>query len=80
MRALVTTAAAFLLLAGPVSDVDARPLKRHAKRYVPYALPYVARGPGYPQTDGWYVHDANKLPIGSANWWDQMVREGRARR
>ena len=25
----------------------------------------------------YYVHDADKLPIGTARWWDQMQRENR---
>jgi hypothetical protein len=29
------------------------------------------RGNGYVQ------HDAEKLPFGSSNWWEQMRREGR---
>jgi hypothetical protein len=26
----------------------------------------------------YYVHDADKLPYGTARWWDQMLRENRA--
>jgi hypothetical protein len=35
---------------------------------------------GYRNGNGdgdYYVHDADKLPIGTARWWDQMQREGR---
>jgi hypothetical protein len=26
----------------------------------------------------YYEHDANRLPYGTARWWDQMLRENRA--
>jgi hypothetical protein len=32
-----------------------------------------------PQTSSYREHDANRLPFGSGQWWDQMNREGRAR-
>jgi hypothetical protein len=78
MRALVTAAITFSLLAGPGTGLGAEPRKRHVRAHAPYASPIAPR-PGY-RTDGWYEHDANRLPIGSEIWWDQMVREGRARR
>ena len=28
--------------------------------------------------DGWYPRDADKLPIGSRQWWEEMEAEGRA--
>jgi len=28
-------------------------------------------------TDGYVERDANKMPFGSAMWWEQMQREGR---
>ena len=28
--------------------------------------------------NGYYVHDADKLPYGTSRWWDQMLREDRA--
>ena len=27
---------------------------------------------------GYYERDANKLPIGTTRWWDEMLRENRA--
>ena len=79
MRALVTVAMALSLLANLAPDAFAEPRKRHPRTHAPYAPPHVSPRPGY-RTDGWYEHDANKLPIGSEIWWNQMVREGRARR
>lgn len=32
----------------------------------------------YRDDDGYYEHDADKLPYGSQRWWDQMLRENRA--
>lgn len=29
-------------------------------------------------TPEYYEHDANRLPYGSARWWEQMMRENRA--
>jgi hypothetical protein len=79
MRALVTVAIVWSLLASLAPDVFAEPQKSHPRTHAPYASPHVGPMPGY-RTDGWYEHDANKLPIGSEIWWDQMGREGRARR
>jgi hypothetical protein len=79
MRALVTVAIALSLLSNIAPDVFAEPRKRHPRTHAPYPPPHVSPRPGY-RTNGWYEHDANKLPIGSEIWWDQMVREGRARR
>jgi hypothetical protein len=31
-----------------------------------------------PKPDSYVERDANKLPFGSAQWWDQMLRENRA--
>jgi hypothetical protein len=78
--------AVLALLQLPVSDAGAH--DRHANRYLRHASPhassphpssYVARGRGYRQPDGWYVHDADKLRIGSPLWWQQMLREDRVR-
>jgi hypothetical protein len=78
MRGLVAMAIGLSLLASMAPDVCAEPQKRHARVPAPSPTRYVMR-PGY-HTNGWYEHDANKLPMGSETWWDQMVREDRARR
>jgi hypothetical protein len=79
MRALVAMAMGLSLLASVVPDVCAEPQKRHARAHASSSTPYVSPRPGY-RTNNWYEHDANKLPIGTETWWDQMVREDRARR
>jgi hypothetical protein len=79
MRALVAIAIGLSLLASLAPDVWAEPQKRQARAHAPSPTPYVSPRPGY-RTNSWYEHDANKLPMGSETWWDQMVREDRARR
>jgi len=54
-------------------ELSANPYGHHAKRYGHH----FAHKPRFRQTEGWYEHDANKLPFGSAIWRDQMLRENR---
>jgi hypothetical protein len=77
MGILVTLTVPLLLIAIPVTEVSAEAYKRLPKRHVRHASPQITHKPRYPRTDGWYVHDANKLSIGSARWWEQMRREAR---
>jgi hypothetical protein len=82
MRIFVVVVAALSLLAGSALEVSAKEHSRAhrrplAERHFPHALPYVAPELRYPDASGWYPHDANKLPFGSAIWWDQMRRERR---
>ena len=79
MRALVAMAVGLSLLASVAPDVCAEPQKRHARVRAPSSTPYVTPKPGY-RGNSWYEHEANKLPIGTETWWDQMVREDRVRR
>jgi hypothetical protein len=80
MRALVVMAVGLSLLASVAPDVCAEPQKkRHARVHAPSSTSYVTPKPGY-RTNSWYEHEANKLPMGTETWWDQMVREDRARR
>ena len=66
---------ALLFVATPLSQAGAKLYKRHAQRH---SSPYIVDKPGYRQTEGWYPHDTNKLPFGSAIWWQQKEREGGA--
>jgi hypothetical protein len=83
MRTLVIVAVGLFLIAPPVSEVSAAAYSkthhRHAKRYVRHARPTSDRQPEYPDAFGWFPHDADKLPIGSPIWWDQMLKENRVR-
>jgi hypothetical protein len=55
---------------------------RHVKRYPQqfyYKPPYYPRGNGYGYGNGWHPYNADRLPIGSGEWWRQMQRENRTR-
>jgi hypothetical protein len=73
MRTL-TVVVAVCLIASPVY---ANAHKRHAKMHYRQERSDVSQKPTYPERGGWYERDANKLPFGSAIWWEQMQREGR---
>jgi hypothetical protein len=81
MKALTSTAVAIALLMGvatPASAQGASPgFSREKKRHQVYrgtTQPRVYR----PQTESpYYEHLADKLPIGSSRWFEQMEREGR---
>jgi hypothetical protein len=81
MKILVGVVAVVLLVAGSAYVVNAKerhkPHQSYAKTYYGYAHPRVNHEPSYPNAYGWYPHDADRLPIGSAIWWEQMRREGR---
>ena len=79
MRTLVTALVGLALVAAPkVCAADhSKDHQRHANRYHQHARPSTDRTPKYPDSSGWYPHDADKLPFGSVIWWDQMRRERR---
>ena len=70
--------AALAVAAGPACDARAQPeaKKRHKSVQAPAQHPAAARTS--PRPDGYAEREANKLPFGSAQWWDQMMRENRA--
>jgi hypothetical protein len=75
---IVLVVAALSLLAGIAGEAAAatyaKKHKRHAK-HPAAAQEYSAARSTRP--DAYVERDANKLPFGSAIWWDQMQREGR---
>ena len=76
--ALITLASGFsILILQVVSEAGATTHHGHAKKYVRHSSSYLTRLPRYQQTEGWYEHIADHLPIGSKIWWEQMEREGR---
>ena len=75
MQKPIAAIAILSLMAFPSSGAGAKSQHR-AKRHGHHSH-YAARVPGYRQTEGWYEHIADHLPIGSQMWWEQMVREGR---
>jgi hypothetical protein len=77
MRSLPTFLLAALLLI-TASEVAAKPHHlRYTQRYLGHPAWYKAPYSRSDRTEGWYDHESNKLPFGSALWWQQMEREGR---
>ena len=64
------------LITVPESEAGSKPLGR-AQRYLHHSSPYAHREPKHLDSDGWYPHDASKLPVGTRKWFDQMLRENR---
>jgi hypothetical protein len=78
MRVVLVVVAALSLLAGLEGEADA---KTHAKKHKhdtkkPASVQAHSSARSY-SPDVYIERDASKLPFGSANWWDQMLREGR---
>ncbi len=78
MRIVLALAAALVLLAGIAGEAGAA---TYAKKHKRYAKKSVA-GQEYStarstRPDPFVERNADKLPFGSAIWWDQMQREGR---
>ena len=78
MKNVRLLAAALLLLSSVAGEVsaasDAKKHKRYAKKSAA-AQEYTTARSTLP--DAYVERDANRLPFGSAIWWDQMRREGR---
>ena len=74
---MVAALAALAAIAGPASGVNAEPTakKRHKSAHAQIRQHTAA---STPKPDAYVERDANKLPFGSALWWDQMLRENRA--
>jgi len=71
MRALIV-ALAVVLFVTTAGDVDAKTKRSHQQAKPTRQAASLGRSSDY------IVHNADKLPIGSADWWGQMLREGRA--
>ena len=68
-RSTITTGAAGAAAAGAAAPAAAGH-RKHKKAYY-YSAPRYERQP---------IYDSRYMRFGSLQWWDQMVREGRARR
>jgi hypothetical protein len=71
--------AAVLVFASLALDADAadhsKSAKRHAKaRHFRQARPALDHKQKHPNASGWYPND--RLPFGSARWWEQKQLEG----
>jgi hypothetical protein len=72
---VVAGVVALAAVVGPSSNAGAEPEAK--KRHKP-AQAQVRQPAPAPKPDAYVERDANKLPFGSALWWDQMLRENRA--
>jgi hypothetical protein len=78
---LATTAFIASSVCGAHAEGYAKKRKHGAKQhYYGYSSPESGHNRRHPQPDEWYERLADKLPIGSFAWWDQMRREGRVNR
>jgi hypothetical protein len=76
MRLMLASVAALSLLALPAGEVSAKDQKKRASQAKKPATMQEHR-PRAEAADAYIVREADKLPFGSAIWWDQMQREGR---
>lgn len=55
--------------------------QRHGHHVKRYPKPYYYQPSYYPREygNGWHPYNAEQLPIGSGEWWRQMLRENRVR-
>jgi hypothetical protein len=70
MRTLLCAVGVLLLVAGAVSPAEAKKQPRHAKTDA-------RRAPAEPPANGYREQLADKIPMGTSAWWEQMRREGR---
>jgi hypothetical protein len=78
MRTVLACVAALSLLVSLTGEAAAETQAKKHKRFARNAVPAQQYGSPKPSgTDGYVERDANKMPFGSAMWWEQMQREGR---
>jgi hypothetical protein len=82
MRIALALIAALSLAAGvndmAMAEDKPQSKSKHHVRKPPTAAQESTAARSYPpRPDAYVERDANKLPFGSAIWWDQMQREGR---
>jgi hypothetical protein len=73
---MLASVAVLSLLALPAGEALAKDEKKRASHAKKLAATQEHR-PRSDTADAYVVRDADKLPFGSAIWWDQMQREGR---
>jgi uncharacterized low-complexity protein len=79
MRLLIAAAVAGALVAGFAQPADAvaraKSYKSQGKKQIVRSY---RRSSAKPTAGDAYVeHDVDRLPFGTATWWEQMAREGR---
>ena len=80
MRNMVAVLAALSLIAGLglSGDASAQPHKKKSHKHAHAQAGKSAAYRAAPLPDPYIERDSNRLPFGSAIWWDQMLRENRA--
>jgi|RhiMetdeSRZDD1v2_1073273.scaffolds.fasta_scaffold2931713_2 hypothetical protein len=76
LRIVVAIVAALSLLVGIAGEAGAEPYKKKHKRYAKKPVQDYSAARSY-SPDAYVERDVNRLPFGSAIWWEQMQREGR---
>ena len=77
MKREIATIAALALLSSPVPQACAKPYKHHHAKG--HSSAYSSGRFDYYRHGGPYEYNSNSLPIGSPEWWRQMLRENRVR-
>lgn len=82
MKTVVAAAAGLALLAGLAGPADAGARSKKPRAHANSHAGEASRParPRAQEQDSYYEHIADKLPIGSSIWWDQMMRERRGGR
>jgi hypothetical protein len=75
MRKLLQALVAVLVVAGAALPAAAETQAKQPRAYVKKAP--VSQPAPLPRGNGYREQLADKLPIGTQAWWDQMAREGR---
>jgi hypothetical protein len=74
MKRIVATLVALSVAATVVAPMAA---EARSKKKRTYYQPYATQGYSAPRNEVYQEFLADKRPIGTSNWWQQMDREGR---
>jgi len=75
MKKIVATLVALSVAAAVVAPVAAEARAKKKKRT--YYQPYATQGYSAPRNEVYQEFLADKRPVGTSSWWQQMDREGR---
>jgi hypothetical protein len=75
MKKIVATLVALSVAAAVVAPMAAEARTKKKKRT--YYQPYATQGYSAPRNEVYQEFLADKRPVGTASWWQQMDREGR---
>jgi hypothetical protein len=75
MKKIVATCVALAVAAAVVAPMAAEARSKKKKRV--YHQPYAAERYSAPRNEVYQEFIADKRPVGTSSWWEQMDREGR---